>query len=59
MKHAICQRREFKIFQCNMIWNLIHAIIQMNTSDLFCSKKSFGNGERDLIILILLFSIIY
>lgn len=58
MNNAICQRREFKIFQRNMIWNLIHAIIQMNTSDLFCSKK-FGNGERNLIILILLFSIIY
>lgn len=59
MNNAICQRREFKIFQRNMIWNLIHAIIQMNTSDLFCSKKSFSNGERNLIILILLFSIIY
>lgn len=47
MNNAICQRREFKIFQRNMIWNLIHAIIQMNTSDLFCSKKSFGNGERN------------
>lgn len=39
MNNAICQRREFKIFQRNMIWNLIHAILQMNTSDLFCSKN--------------------